>query len=264
MSLSHARRHGPLLVVLAAAGTSGCLAHHAERPAPAVETAAVDAAELAPAHEEPCPHCERSTAAAAPTVAPPLPATPGASSRSPPPPPPFPPPLADATGCVDVDAFRTYAARLEAEQRRALVDTLAAADASLETRRGFFLDESFAPAVGSTYAAGERSFAVIAALDDTAPPEVEVATTGDGAVHPVEPELRVHPVELSVCRRTTASVSAVGGCAPGRGTLVRVRHLAIELAPGEHLGPPLRPPLDAWRAVEVEVVPAFGGCQPVP
>lgn len=128
---------------------------------------------------------------------------------------------------------------LEAERAQARARALARLGVVERPRPSRFIERAAAAGAGVYESEGQR-LAVVAQLATSTPPLVPLAQ-GAELLRPIDERPRRHPIPVRAC--------GVNACpAPDKPVLPPLRTLAVELEPGEQLGPPLQLSYDYWWA----------------
>lgn len=155
------------------------------------------------------------------------------------PPAPIEPPGPGASGCVESADLKAFVLALEAQRAEARARALAQLGVVERPRAGRFVEPPAAPGTGVHEPAGRR-LVVVAHLATRTPPLVPLAQR-EQLLQLLDERPRSHPLPVRAC--------GVNPCAPPVPPLLPpVRAVAVALAPGEELGPPLQLSYDYWWA----------------
>jgi len=156
---------------------------------------------------------------------------------------PVPAPGPGASGCVESRELKEFVLALEAQRRSSRAAALSALGVTERRAASEFVEVASGRGVGQTYEREGKRFAVVTQLASASAPLLPLGVQGS-RVHPLDERPQAHAVPLLVC--------GVNSCAGSSGSrtpaLPPVRALAVELAPNEELGAPLRFSYDFWWA----------------
>lgn len=138
-------------------------------------------------------------------------------------------PRRGADDCVEKPAV--YAAKLEAQQIKLRDGALASLGARWEDREGFFIDEDVNKALDTTYEVDGKRFAVAGYGEHRIKHMKLRVAKRRKVLHRVIDDGQAHPLVVKAC--------GTRPCPRGSGVMVRQSPIAIPLAPGETLGPPI-------------------------
>jgi hypothetical protein len=140
---------------------------------------------------------------------------------------------------VESPELKAFVLALDAERSKARAHALLQLGAVERPRPSRFVERGSAP-VGALLERDGQRLAVVAQLATSTPPLVPLAQR-EQLLQPIDERPRAHRIPVLAC--------GVSACPPALSPqLPPVRGVAVELAPGEQLGPPLQLSYDYWWA----------------